>query len=151
MINFDDVTKQNIREHNPNWPQIPDHPHRILIIGGSRSGKANPLFNLIYHQPSIDKIYLERFIWSKILLIKKGESTGLKRLNDSKAFIEYANDTGDIYKNIEKYNPNKEHEIFIFLIKWYPSNKKLNPIVTEFFIRGRKLNISLRFMKNLIQ
>ena len=62
MINFDDVTKQNIREHNPNWPQSPDHPHRILIIGGSRSGKANSLFNLISHQPGIDKIYLERFI-----------------------------------------------------------------------------------------
>ena len=35
MINFDDVTKENIKEHNPNWPQIPGHPYRILIIGGS--------------------------------------------------------------------------------------------------------------------
>ena len=46
MINFDDVTK-NIKEHNPNWPQIPDHLHRILIIGGSGSGKTNLLFNLM--------------------------------------------------------------------------------------------------------
>ena len=46
MINFDDATKENIKEHNPNWPQIPDHPHRILIIGGSVSGKTNSLFNL---------------------------------------------------------------------------------------------------------
>ena len=38
MINFDDVTL-NTKEHNPNWPQIPDHPHRILIIGSSGSGK----------------------------------------------------------------------------------------------------------------
>ena len=31
MINFDDVIKENTKEHNPNWPQIPDHPYRILI------------------------------------------------------------------------------------------------------------------------
>ena len=37
--NFDDVTKKNIKEHNPNWPQIPDHSYRILIIGGSGSEK----------------------------------------------------------------------------------------------------------------
>ena len=35
MINFDDITKENIKEHYPNWPQIPDHPYRILIFGGS--------------------------------------------------------------------------------------------------------------------
>ena len=58
MINFDDVTKENIKEHNPNWPQIPDHPYRILIIGGSGSGKTNSLFNLINEEPDIDKIYL---------------------------------------------------------------------------------------------
>ena len=39
MINFDDVTKENIEEHNPNWPQIPDHLYRKLITGGSESGK----------------------------------------------------------------------------------------------------------------
>ena len=37
--NFDDVTKKNIKEYNPNWPQIPDHSYRILIIGGSGSEK----------------------------------------------------------------------------------------------------------------
>ena len=58
MINFDDVTKENIKEHNPNWPQIPDHPYRILIIGGSGSGKTNSLFNLINEEPDIDKICL---------------------------------------------------------------------------------------------
>ena len=57
MINVDDVAKENIKEHNPKWPQIPHHPHRILIIGGSRSGKTNSLFNLINQQPDIDKIY----------------------------------------------------------------------------------------------
>ena len=40
MINFDDVMKENIKEHNPNWPQIPDHAYKVLIIGGSGSGKT---------------------------------------------------------------------------------------------------------------
>ena len=58
MINFDDVTKEETEEHNRNWPQIPDQPYGTLIIGGSGSGKTNSLFNLIIHQPDIDKIYL---------------------------------------------------------------------------------------------
>ena len=57
MINFG-VTKETIKEHNTNWPQIPDHLYRILIIGGSGSGKTNSLFNLISHQQDIDKMYL---------------------------------------------------------------------------------------------
>ena len=58
MINFNDITKENIKEHNPNWPQIPDHLFRILIIWSSGSGKTNSLFNLINDKPDIDKIYL---------------------------------------------------------------------------------------------
>ena len=58
MITFDDVTKENLKEHNPNWPQIPDNPYRILIIGGSGSVKTNLLFNLISQQLDIYKIYL---------------------------------------------------------------------------------------------
>ena len=57
MINFDDVTKENKKEHNTNWPQILDHPYRILMIQGSEWGKTNLLFNLINHQPDIDKIF----------------------------------------------------------------------------------------------
>ena len=45
-------------KHNLNWPQIPDHPYRILIIGGSGSGKTNSLISLIIQQPDIDKNYL---------------------------------------------------------------------------------------------
>ena len=41
MMNFNDVTKENIKEHNPNWPQILDYPYIILILGGSGSGKIN--------------------------------------------------------------------------------------------------------------
>ena len=47
MINFDDATNENEVEHNSNWPYIPDHPYRILIIGRSGSGKTNALVNLI--------------------------------------------------------------------------------------------------------
>ena len=55
MLNFDDVIKEETKEYNPNWPEIPDHPYRILIIGGSGFGKTNSLFNLINQQPNIDK------------------------------------------------------------------------------------------------
>ena len=58
MVKSDDVTKENTKEHNLNWPQILDYPYRILMIGGSGSGKTNSLFNLINYQPNIDKIYL---------------------------------------------------------------------------------------------
>ena len=58
MINFDDYTNENKIEHNSKWPHIPDRPYRILIVGGSGSGKTNALLNLINNQPDIDKIYL---------------------------------------------------------------------------------------------
>ena len=45
MINFDDVTNETIKEHNTNWPQILDHPYRILIVGGSGPGKTNSFFH----------------------------------------------------------------------------------------------------------
>ena len=98
-----------------------------------------------------DKIYLYAKGLYKAkyqLLINKRESTGLKHLNYSKGFIEYSNDMDDIYKNIEEYNPNKKQKILVIfndIIADMISNKKLNSIVTELFIRGRKLNISLVF------
>ena len=56
MKNYDQSVEIN---HNPNWPDIPDHPHRILIIDGSGSGKTNVLLNLIKNQrPDIDKIFV---------------------------------------------------------------------------------------------
>ena len=57
MINFDNYTNENKTEHNLKWPYIPDHPYRILIIGGSGSGKTNALLNLKINQSDIDKIY----------------------------------------------------------------------------------------------
>ena len=58
MINFDEYTNENKVHHNPNWPYIPDHPYRILIIEGSGSGKTSMLLNLINNQPDIDKIFV---------------------------------------------------------------------------------------------
>ena len=82
-------------------------------------------------------------------LTKKRESIGIKHFNDPKAFIEYWNDMHDVYQNINDYNPDKENKILIVfddMIADMINNKKLNSIVTELFIRGRKLNISLVFI-----
>ena len=77
-------------------------------------------------------------------LINKQESTDLKHLNDSKDFTEYSNDMDDIHKNIEEYNRSKKQKILIVFNDMNAdmlSNKKLNPIVTKLFIRGKKLKI----------
>ena len=61
MLNLDDITNENIQDHNKKRPYIPDHPYRMLIIGSSGSGKTNALLNLIKEQDSdnfTDKIYL---------------------------------------------------------------------------------------------
>ena len=58
MINFDYYVSEHKTDHNKDWPYIPDNPYRILIIGGSGSGKTNVLLNFIENQPYIDKIYL---------------------------------------------------------------------------------------------
>ena len=155
MINFDDCTNENIIEHNSKWPYIPDHPYRILIIGGSGSGKTNALLNLINNQLDIDKIYLyakDPYEKKYQYLINKREKVGLNHFNDfndPKAFMEYSNDMQVVYKNIEDYNPIKKRKILIFfddMIADMINNNKLNPTVTELFIRGRKLNISIVFI-----
>ena len=83
-------------------------------------------------------------------LINKRESTGLRHFNDPKAFIEYSNNLKDIYKNSEEYNLRKKRKILIVFDDMTAdmiNNKKLNPIVTELFTRGRKLNISIVFIR----
>ena len=147
MINFDDYTNENKTEHNLNWPYIPDHLYRLLIIGGSRSGKTNALLNLINNQPDFDKIYLytkDPYEAKYQHLINKREKVGLDHFKDPRAFLEYSSDMQDVYKNIEDCNPGKKLKILIVfdgMIADMINNKKLNPVVTELFIRGRKLNL----------
>ena len=103
MINFDEYVNENKTVHNKNWPYIPDHLCRILIIRGSGSGKTNALINLINEQNDIDKIYLYARDLSEPKhksLIKKHEDAGIKNVNNSNAFTECSNTMNDVYENI---------------------------------------------------
>ena len=140
MINFDNYTDEN----KTKWPYIPDHPFRILIVRDSGSGKTNALLNLIINQPDIDKTYLyvkDPYEAKNQYLINKRVKVGLYHFKDPKAFMEYSNDMQDVYKNIENYNPGKKRKILIVIddmIADMINNKKLNPVLTELFVKGRK-------------
>ena len=135
MINFDEYTNENKTEHNSKWPYIPDHPYRILVAGGSGSGKTNALLNLINNQPDVDKIYQyakDPYEVKYQYLINKSEKVGLNYYDDPKAFMDYSNDMQDVYKNIEDYNPRKNRKVLIVfddMIADMIKNKKLNAIV----------------------
>ena len=104
LINFDYIIK-NIKEQNPNWPKIPDHAYRILIIGRSGSGHQSN------RSGDIDKFYLyakHPYEAKYQLLINKRKSVGLKECNGFKAFIQYFNNMDDIYENSEEYKPDKK-------------------------------------------
>ena len=135
MINIDDYVNENKTKHNINWPHTPDHLYRILIIGGSGSGKTNALIKLINEQNGIDKIYL----YARDLnepkyeyLIKKREDVGIKHLNNPNAFIECSNTMDDVYENIHDYNPNRRRKILIVfddMIADIMTNKKFQSII----------------------
>ena len=114
-----------------------------------RVWKNKFILNLIENQADIDQIYLyanNPYEAKYQYLINKRQNVGI---NNPKAFFEYSNDMHDVYKNIDDYNPDKENKILIVfddMIADMIHNKKLNSIVTELFIRGRKLNISLVFI-----
>ena len=121
MINLDSITNENDKKHNEEWPYIPDHLYRILIIGDSGSGITNTLLNLINEQNDIDKIVLYARDLNepkyKILIKKreyKREDAGIKHLNDPNAFIECSNTMEDVYENIHDYNSNRKRKILIF-------------------------------------
>ena len=152
MINLDNIINDNNEKHNEKWPFIPDHPYRILIIGGSGSGKTNTLLNLINEQKDIDKIYLYAKYLSESkyeYLIKNRENAGIKHVNDSKAFIECSNTMDEVYEDINNYNLNRRRKILIVvddMIADIMTNKKFQSIIKELFIRCRKINISLAFI-----
>ena len=123
-----------------------------MIIAGSGSGKTNTLLHLIKEKNDIDKIYLYAKDLNKPkyeFLIKKREGVGIKHLNDPNAFIECSNRMNGLYKNIDDYNPNSHRKISIVfddMIAGIMSSKKFQDIIKDFFIRCRKINISLVFI-----
>ena len=149
MINLDSITNGNNKKHNKKWPYIPDHPYRILVIGGCGSGKTNALTNLMNGQIDIDKIYLHTKDMNEPkykYLIKKRIDVGIKHLRNSNAFIECSNAMDGVYENINNYNPNRRRKIFIVfddMIVDIVASKKFQSIIKELLIRCRKLNISL--------
>ena len=149
MKNYDQSIETN---HNPNWPYIPDHPYRVLIIGGLGSGKTNVLLNLRKRQqPDINKSYsyVKGPFESKYhLLISGRENVEIKTIQYPKAFIEYSQKIDDVYENLEGYNATTKMRVLIVfdnMIADMEYNKRLSPIVTELFLRGRKLNVSIVF------
>ena len=152
MINLDSITNKNKKEHNEKRSYVPDHPYRIIIIGGSGSEKTNALINLINEQNNIENIYLHARDLSKPkyeYLIKKCEDAGIKHLNNPNAFIKCSNTMDDVYENINDYNPIriiKKIIVFDDMIADILEIKKLQAITKELFIRCRKLNISLVFI-----
>ena len=87
------------------------------------------------------------------LFINGREKVGIKKLKSPKTFIVYSQTIYDVYKNLEDYNPSKKRKVLIVfddMIADMESNKKLSPKLTELFLRGRKLNISLVLCQNLI-
>ena len=116
MINLDSNTNKNNKKHDEKWPCIPDHPYRILMIGGSGSGKTNQLINLINKQNDVDKIYLYARDLSELkyeYLIKKRVDVGIKHVNNSNAFIKCSSTMNDVYENINDYNLSRRRKILI--------------------------------------
>ena len=141
MINLDSITNENSKEHNKKWPYIPDHPYRIVIIGGSGSGKTNTLLHLMKEQDDIDKTYFYAKYLSEPkyeFLIKKRENAGIKHLNNLKAFTEYSNTMDNVYENIDDYNPSRKNKILIVfddMIADIMTNKEFRAIIEDLFIR----------------
>ena len=108
--------------------------------------------NLLSHQQDIDKIKLYAKYLDEPkhqLLIKKLEDSGIKHLNDPRAFIEYWNTMDDVYNNIGDVNPKRSRKILIVFddtIADIKTNKKFQSIVEELFFRCMKVNISPVFI-----
>ena len=124
----------------------------MLIIGPSGSRKTNTLLHLINNFHPIDKIYLyakdtdeKKYQY----LINKRELAGIKNLNDPHAFIEYSSDMNDVLDDINNYNKKLDKKVLIIfddMIADIMRSEQFKAIVKEFFIRCRKLNISIVFI-----
>ena len=117
MTNLDSITNENNKEHSEKWRFIPDHAYRILIIGGSGSGKTNALLNLINEKDDIDKTYLYAEDLSETkheFLIKNRDDAGKKHFSDPNAFLECSNTMDDVHENIDDYNPSIKKKVLIF-------------------------------------
>ena len=145
MINLNSIKNKDNKRHREKWPYIPDHLYRILINGGSGSGKTNMLLNLIKEQDKsdvIDKIYLYARDLNKPkhqFLIETHEDAGIRDLNDPSTFIEYSNTMDDVYKQ-------KKKNVFDDMIADIMRNRRFQVIIKELLIRCRKLNISFVFI-----
>ena len=105
MLNLDDIVS-NKKMAECASSKSNDWPFRTLIIGPSGSGKTNTLLHLINNLHPIDKIHLYAKDTDEKkyqFLINKREQAGIKNLNNPHAFIEYSNDMGDVFDNIDKY------------------------------------------------
>ena len=117
------------------------------------------LLRLIKHQrPNTDKIYLyikDPLEWKYILLFNIRELTvGIKESTNPKSFIDYSQGNDEVYKNLENYNPAKKREVLIVfynMIVEMEANEKLGPIITEWFLIGRKPNVFLVFISIFFQ
>ena len=105
---LDSITNESNKEYNEKWPFIPDHPYRILIIGGSGSGKTNALLNSMKEQDAIDKMFL------------------------------YAKDLSEPKENIDDNNLRRQRKVLIAfddMVANIMTNKKFQGIVKELYIR----------------
>ena len=136
--------------HSPNWSYMPNHPSRILITDGLRSGKTNVLLNFIKHKwPDIVTGYMYLYVKDPFeskdqLLINRREKVVMKHWRDSEAFIDYSQIIDDVCENLEDLKPTKKRKMLIVfhdMITDIDANNKLSHIVTKLFIREQKFKI----------
>ena len=144
MFNLDNIAG---KDNNKYWP------YRKLVTGPSGSGKTNYLLNSIQKAENIiDKIYLHAKDLEEPkykLLVDKREKAGINFNNDPTAFIEHSNSMDDILSDIEDYNKKRKRKVLIIfddMISHVISDKKVQQVLKDLFIRCRKLNISLCFL-----
>ena len=149
MINLYSITNVNNKKHNEKWPYIPDHSYRIIIIGGSGSGKTNAL---IYEQNDINKIYLYAIDLNESkykYLIKQRENAGIKHLDNPNAFIECSNSMDDIHD----YNSSRRRKsliVFDDIIADIMDNKKFQPIIKNCLLDAEIKYFNLLLLLDLI-